>query len=1269
MAKKWVTEDELNYMKMGGKVVYAQEGATAQGGGDDQVMQLIQAYAQAAGVDPKELMAQLQQMSPEQQQQAIQNMAKELQGGQEGQEQNQSPQEEQAEMQGGGQEEMMQQIAQAIQQGADPQQVMGALVQQGVPEEQAGQMIQAISQQMQGAPQMAMGGSVSPEKAKQILKDGTIYGKSLTDKQRRFFGAMANKSEDGNTIVNFDSAATTQTAPIEKNKDLKNRGTVNGENTRSPFREYGGTAFYDEARQDAVQRMIQGGNLHTYEGKNIKAKNGAKIKAQLGTIVGKSIPESTAVNRVLQPIKFQMEDPAIQAYMKKFGTDRKTAEKAIAINQAGQAANKPSRITQGYKETSKQKADRIKKNEAYVKANSNFAMLDDNGNIVPKTDQYSISGKMLPGAADARAAKKIKTTLGILGAGAAAPFVLPEVAALSSAATPFLNIPLVAGITPSNLVAGYSAYEGAHNLPHFTESYKKAWENPSAANVGNAATQTGIQALNFLPAFHNLKALAVAEDLAGKETLEALAKHKVKHLGLEEASQQLSEENSHKAKGGYVKPYFYDITIPGPDVMGPGNPIFGTYKYGGTTPYFYDITVKGPEVLGPGNPIFGTYADKGGNIKTSWDNYRTKLSKAEEKEFSKWKSKLPERLQSDQDYDLKGFFKAYGKEPIPKGEEFHLTDEFKLPNHPTFSSQSKYYNDETKYLGGEWLNRGDSWLYQPNSGLKKPIYEQVPNEEIRRNFMQIGRPGVRRSDFTWDFSDPYAMESGGNIRKPYFYDMTIPGSDIMGPGNPIFGTYAKGGKVPYFYDITVPGPDVVGPGNPVFVTYAKGGTVPEGYHVMPSGRLMSDKEHKPNGNVGEQDLRRFMTGNNSIQGGQGSKIYQYGGYATGGLVPGGVIVGDKEYYPYGGYVEYNSEGGAPSQVGNRAEWLAKFGTVYPVKADGGIGISNKIDNIYDFSKTTSKNPFLATPKDNNDSKQNTQQGQNKQEIQPITPKGATPLPTNNAAQTVTMPSTNSNTMTSTPDVRNYKNAVAAGVTNIDEFMRYKRTGYPNPPQIQQYGGYTRIAQWGDTAQELTQPTTVNANWMDVSSTPPSPIVGQKQFNVDPNQANTQQNVAAAKAVTSGPPAGLSKGLSSMNPVSMGLNAAGGAMDATANLMASLGKEGSGAQAFGKGASEAMGVAGQITAPFKDIPVVGQALDVAGKVLGFLIGGPLEKRSADIRKEENKKAEKYADWAVRNQPSMVANQGQYMAKYGKNVSNYKQRIMDDIYNDFDKYMKK
>lgn len=50
-----------------------------QGGQQDQIMQLIQAYAQINQIDPSQLMQQLQQMPAEQQQEAIQQMAESLQ--------------------------------------------------------------------------------------------------------------------------------------------------------------------------------------------------------------------------------------------------------------------------------------------------------------------------------------------------------------------------------------------------------------------------------------------------------------------------------------------------------------------------------------------------------------------------------------------------------------------------------------------------------------------------------------------------------------------------------------------------------------------------------------------------------------------------------------------------------------------------------------------------------------------------------------------------------------------------------------------------------------------------------------------------------------------------------------------------------------------------------------------------------------------------------------------------------------------------------------
>ena len=88
-------DEEQATMKHGGRVFHQfQDG----GGAQQQIMQIIQAFAQMQGVDPKEIMQQLQQMPPQKQQQAIQQMVQAVQQGQQ-QAQQQGPQEEQMEPQ------------------------------------------------------------------------------------------------------------------------------------------------------------------------------------------------------------------------------------------------------------------------------------------------------------------------------------------------------------------------------------------------------------------------------------------------------------------------------------------------------------------------------------------------------------------------------------------------------------------------------------------------------------------------------------------------------------------------------------------------------------------------------------------------------------------------------------------------------------------------------------------------------------------------------------------------------------------------------------------------------------------------------------------------------------------------------------------------------------------------------------------------------------------------------------------------------------------
>jgi hypothetical protein len=75
------------------------------------------------------------------------------------------------------------------------------------------------------------------------------------------------------------------------------------------------------------------------------------------------------------------------------------------------------------------------------------------------------------------------------------------------------------------------------------------------------------------------------------------------------------------------------------------------------------------------------------------------------------------------DYDIEGFVAKYGLPDQSKGQ--HLTDEFKLPNHITFSKDSIYSTDETP--GGEWKKRSDGkWQYTPSDFvLKKHSMEEL----------------------------------------------------------------------------------------------------------------------------------------------------------------------------------------------------------------------------------------------------------------------------------------------------------------------------------------------------------------------------------------------------------------------------------------------------------------------------------------------------------------------------------------------------------------
>ncbi len=81
------------------------------------------------------------------------------------------------------------------------------------------------------------------------------------------------------------------------------------------------------------------------------------------------------------------------------------------------------------------------------------------------------------------------------------------------------------------------------------------------------------------------------------------------------------------------------------------------------------------------------------------DDYNTPLSVLDELQFQHWKQQYAPN-DSGADYDLRGAYKSgFTPDPITN----HWKDEFKKPNHPTFSNESKYSRENPDLPAGSWM--------------------------------------------------------------------------------------------------------------------------------------------------------------------------------------------------------------------------------------------------------------------------------------------------------------------------------------------------------------------------------------------------------------------------------------------------------------------------------------------------------------------------------------------------------------------------------------
>jgi hypothetical protein len=128
-----------------------------------------------------------------------------------------------------------------------------------------------------------------------------------------------------------------------------------------------------------------------------------------------------------------------------------------------------------------------------------------------------------------------------------------------------------------------------------------------------------------------------------------------------------------------------------------------------TMPVLLKRLANGPQ--GPGTSDAKERADGGAvsDPNDMTDQYNTNLSPDNETKFQDWAKANP-RLGSTYDYDARGFWQA----GAAQADNGHGSDQWKKPNHPTFSNQSQYNDNQNQ--GGAWAQRPDgSYSYAPSS--------------------------------------------------------------------------------------------------------------------------------------------------------------------------------------------------------------------------------------------------------------------------------------------------------------------------------------------------------------------------------------------------------------------------------------------------------------------------------------------------------------------------------------------------------------------------
>lgn len=145
--------------------------------------------------------------------------------------------------------------------------------------------------------------------------------------------------------------------------------------------------------------------------------------------------------------------------------------------------------------------------------------------------------------------------------------------------------------------------------------------------------------------------------------------------------------------------------------------------------------------------------------------YNTPIPPDKQAAYDQWGAAQKQKTGKDPrkdnyDYDVKGFFMA-GDTPDARG---HGSDQFKKPNEPTFSDQSKY-NGVDGYTGGSWIDAPGMKPQYPGDVNSKPGFFQPSQTNL--HFNEGGMAGLQQH-----FNDPRVGDRNVKLLPPL--DVTTP---------------------------------------------------------------------------------------------------------------------------------------------------------------------------------------------------------------------------------------------------------------------------------------------------------------------------------------------------------------------------------------------------------------------------------------------------------------------------------------------------------------